>query len=67
MQCEKDKDCCENFVAPVSCPSWKTACDGGDMTSCTLFDSQCKCTQTCQANVCTFASACKTDLDCGPR
>jgi hypothetical protein len=65
VQCDKDDDCCESFVAPISCPSLQTACDGGDTASCNAFDAQCKCNQVCRTNLCTFANACKTDVDCG--
>jgi hypothetical protein len=65
VECEEDENCCENFVAPVNCPTLQDDCDGGNQTSCTLFDMQCKCIYTCQANVCVYPNVCTQDFDCG--
>jgi hypothetical protein len=64
VQCELSEDCCKNFVAPATCPGWKTACASGDITACTAYDANCSCNMRCTDSLCQALRSCRADTDC---
>jgi hypothetical protein len=65
VQCDVNEDCCDGFVAPITCPTWKSACSGGDMSACASYNASCMCNQQCLSNTCTAFQRCSGDADCG--
>jgi hypothetical protein len=65
VQCEKELDCCANFVAQLSCPMLKESCTGGDTAACSTFNGVCVCGLQCNANTCVAVRKCSSDSECG--
>jgi hypothetical protein len=65
VECSTTADCCDDFVASSSCPSWKAMCDAGDPSYCSYYEANCKCPYTCTDELCGVTTGCSVDADCG--
>ncbi len=65
IQCTTTADCCDNFVPPSSCESYKMSCDAGDQVYCEFYEQSCVCNQECQNEQCVLPTPeCMEDIDC---
>ncbi len=63
VECRAPEDCCP--TPPASCPTYKANCEAGITSYCTLYETNCVCTQdrwVCENDLC--KEHCTTDTDC---
>jgi hypothetical protein len=63
VECRNAKDCCP--TPPASCPTYKANCDAGITSYCTLYETNCVCTEadwSCENDLC--VERCTTSSDC---
>lgn len=65
IDCTIDDDCCLDFVASTSCPTYETDCTvNGIQSSCDLYNQYCICNRVCDDETCIVPNICSTDTDC---
>ena len=63
VECKTAVDCCP--TPPTTCPTYKSYCDSGVTSYCTLYQTQCLCTEadwSCENDLC--EERCTTSADC---